>query len=262
MLLVAPASADWNVGDGHKMHFPQLPDPNGWDVDFTARVLADDFQCTQSGLITDVHFWASWAYDEIPSDPNGLQGIGHIGLGIFDNVPGGSASFSKPGNLLWIYDVGRNFTVHPEQPSLQGWYEPAIGEETFDANNHSQYFQYNMIIPDANAFYQEANTIYWLAIGVLLNPEPAAEFKVGWKTSTDHWMDDAVWLDVTDGNHDPAFTVITNTIPQIGWQELRDPVTGESMDLAFVITPEPATLAVLGVGGVMFLRRRRRRALA
>ena len=32
MLLIFPsmALADWDPGDGHKMHFPQLPDPLGW----------------------------------------------------------------------------------------------------------------------------------------------------------------------------------------------------------------------------------------
>ncbi len=33
VLLIAPAAiADWDPGDGHKMHYPQMPDPNGWDV--------------------------------------------------------------------------------------------------------------------------------------------------------------------------------------------------------------------------------------
>jgi len=27
------AFADWAPGDPHKMHFPQEPDPYGWDVD-------------------------------------------------------------------------------------------------------------------------------------------------------------------------------------------------------------------------------------
>ena len=260
MLLVAPASADWDVNDPHKMHFPQLPDPNGWDVDFTGRALADDFLCSQSGLITDVHFWGSWVYDEIPEDPNGLQGIGNIVLAIFDNVPAGTASFSRPEeDPLWVYNVGRNFTVRPEAiPSLQGWYEPAIGEETFDANNHNQYFQYNIIIPDANAFYQEANTIYWLGMVVTLEGNPTvADFKIGWKTSTDHWEDDAVWMPFAPNGNSADGNGANN---HIGWQELRDPITGASMDLAFVITPEPVTLALLGLGGLVMLGRRRRRA--
>ncbi len=30
--LALPALADWDPSDGHKMHYPQLPDPVGWDV--------------------------------------------------------------------------------------------------------------------------------------------------------------------------------------------------------------------------------------
>ncbi len=50
----------------HKMHWPQLPDPNGWDVracfgpDGKQKVLADDFRCTSNGLITEITFWGSW----------------------------------------------------------------------------------------------------------------------------------------------------------------------------------------------------------
>jgi hypothetical protein len=61
----------------------------------------------------------------------------------------------------------------------------------------------------------------------------------GWKTSLDHWNDDAVW-----------------SVPGTIWQELRDPATGESLDLAFVITPEPATLSALLLGILALCRRR------
>ena len=37
-----PAPADWNVGDGHKMHFPQLPDEDGWDVKSSHLIPAPD----------------------------------------------------------------------------------------------------------------------------------------------------------------------------------------------------------------------------
>ncbi|MEZ6319424.1 MAG: PEP-CTERM sorting domain-containing protein, partial [Phycisphaerales bacterium] len=89
----------------------------------------------------------------------------------------------------------------------------------------------------ADPFYQEAGTIYWLDLSVI-TLDPLA--RVGWKTSLDHFEDDAVW-----------------SVAGLGWQELFDPFNGQSLDLAFVITPEPATAVLLGVGTVLACRRRR-----
>jgi len=36
------------------------------------------------------------------------------------------------------------------------------------------------------------------------------------------------------------------------------PDTGASLDMAFVITPEPATLTLLGLGGLLFRKRKRK----
>ena len=41
-LLAGPAFADWLPGDGHKMHFPQLPDEDGWDVKSSHLIPAPD----------------------------------------------------------------------------------------------------------------------------------------------------------------------------------------------------------------------------
>ncbi|NNJ71310.1 MAG: hypothetical protein HKP10_08515, partial [Kiritimatiellales bacterium] len=56
--------------DPHKMHWPQYPDPDGWDVMACfheemqkQKVLADDFLCTSNGLITHITFWGSWFFD-------------------------------------------------------------------------------------------------------------------------------------------------------------------------------------------------------
>ena len=60
-LLSGVTFADWIEGDPHKMHWPQLPDPNGLDVMATEPfVLADDFECAETGYIKDIHFWGSW----------------------------------------------------------------------------------------------------------------------------------------------------------------------------------------------------------
>lgn len=62
-LLAAPAIADWHPGDGHKMHFPQLPDENGWDVNASGGIcLADDWMCSETGPVSDIHFWGSWKH--------------------------------------------------------------------------------------------------------------------------------------------------------------------------------------------------------
>ena len=36
---------DWDEGDGHKMHYPQLPKVGGFDVAFNQGRLADDWKC-------------------------------------------------------------------------------------------------------------------------------------------------------------------------------------------------------------------------
>ena len=75
--VVGSARADWDPGDPYKMHFPQLPDPNGWDVQAEYPYLADDWLCTQSGPVNEIHFWCSWKED-LPADINSIE------VGIFD----------------------------------------------------------------------------------------------------------------------------------------------------------------------------------
>ena len=82
VFLAAPAAGDWNYGEPYKMHFPQLPDPNGWDVAFlhegNPTRLADDWVCSQTGAVDDIHFWCSWEQDleyEI------FAGLGYEGKG-------------------------------------------------------------------------------------------------------------------------------------------------------------------------------------
>ena len=69
ILAASGLMADWDPQDGHKMHYPQLPDPKGWDVCLRPMAIADDFMCRQSGPITDIHFWVSWKDDYIRQTP-------------------------------------------------------------------------------------------------------------------------------------------------------------------------------------------------
>jgi hypothetical protein len=237
----ASLQADWFVGDAYKMHHPQMPDPVGWDVKVSQNnFVADDFLCTQSGPITDIHFWGSWRGDNFV-DP--LADLLNVQLTIYADVPVGPGEpFSHPTpNFLWQYQTDLNdptlVTVRPEPPSSQGWYDPL--QLLSIPGDHNQYFQYNISIDPDEWFPQQEGTIYWLEIHVVV-PE-TMEF--GWKTSLDAWNDDSVnWIAGLDI-----------------WEEMFDPVNGNSLQQAFVIVPEPGEIALaFGLIAACFVLIRRR----
>jgi hypothetical protein len=206
----------------YKMHHPQLPDltPTGWDVNCTVNnepfccvnTLADDFLCTESGWVKDIHFWGSWMGD--------VEGnITKFRFEIYSNEPGPP---SKPNQRLWWCEVPYD-SIHVERLStmspIEGWYCPCCG--TVHPGDHLWYFQYNVSLKMAPWFCQEAGRIYWLNIQAFVAPTPAACW--GWKTARpeDQWMDDAVYRCGPAGQ----------------WLPLKDPQNPlRSMDQAFVIT--------------------------
>ena len=106
--------------------------------------------------------------------------------------------------------------IEPEPPVWQGWYAPESGEIVEE--DHNQYFQYNLTnIP--SPFYQEEGTIYWLELCL------ESDWLWGWKSSEDHWNDDAVRRGPTTNGE---------------WVDLYEPPQfTQSLDFAFVITGEP-----------------------
>ena len=226
MLLIGAttvAIADWEEGDGHKMHFPQLPDPYGWDVDFHDWQLGDDWRCSETGNVTDIHFWISW-FDDMDMD------IPWIKVSIYSNNPGPP---STPNELLWSrqFDVDE-FIIAGPWDGDQGWLWP-YGE--FIEHNHQFYWQINIPKID-QPWEQKVGEIYWLVIGMPYYDPPVA---VGWKTSLDHFMDNAVW-------GGPGT-----------WAPIHNPITGDPIDFAFVITteeePEPECCLVIEsmIGGLL-----------
>lgn len=233
------ARADWKPEDGHKMHFPQLPDRDGLDVDFLSpHFLADDWLCTETGPVSDIHFWVSHRGDEIPI-------INDLQLEIFSNIPASpDVGFSMPGESLWqasLLDDTFTFATAPGGIGDQGWFDPYTGE--YIPNDHDSFFQIN-ITDITDPFIQREGEIYWLGISIdTSSPD-------GWKTA-----DLDLYPSPHTGNHyedDAVFRLEDGT-----WRELRYPIghqlEGQSIDLAFVITPEPASQLVLSLGGLLLL---------
>ena len=224
-----------------EIKWEQLPDltPLGLDVDatwdepgvFPPHILADDFLCTTSGLITDIHVWGSWKLDILPDgDPNNVW----FTLSIHSDIPdpdGPGPEWSMPGDVLWTLDLGPGmFYAELFFEGPEGWYDPVTGE--YIEIGDTQCWLYNFYIPEELAFMQEGTpdnpVVYWLDLQAhTIDPE----FRFGWKTSEIHWNDDGVYG--------------IGYEPYLGpWYELRypamHPFMGESIDLAFRITTTPS----------------------
>jgi len=98
----------------------------------------------------------------------------------------------------------------------QGWFAPYWEPPGVERPDHINY--YRIDIEDINdPFIQQEGTIYWLVVDI--EPNYATGIGPGWKTSLDHWNDDAVYQD-----------------QYVNWNALYDPCTGETLDFAFEIT--------------------------
>jgi hypothetical protein len=223
---------DWNPDDPHKMHWPQEPDldPTGVDVDMSLTGLADDFKCSASGPIKDIHVWGSFADDLLPAaGPNSLT----FRVSIYTDVPAGEVKpWSMPGELLWSRTfLPGQYAVRKMPDGPEGWYDPLT--ESFMPDNHKNAYQYNFCIED-RPFRQEEGRIYWLQVQDIRPEKP--DYTFGWKTTTAErrWNDAAVFGQ-----------------PDLGWQPLKYPdehtYQEQALDLAFVITGEepPPALRII-----------------
>ena len=209
ILLTGEPEEPW---PNHKMHFPQTPRPGGCDVEFNATSLADDWMCSKTGPVMDIHFWISWM-------DNNVQPINDFRVGIWSNNPVGPYGHSEPASLLWerIFFSG-DFQIIECDPDWQSWLCAVPDQQVCELQDHTLWSQIN-ITNIEDPFIQQKDTIYWLEID--FGPLPY----IGWKETDQNWNDDPViWY----GNE---------------WREVIKPPPCDSfIDLAFVITGEVESL--------------------
>ena len=226
-----PPSADCDPNV--KPKYVQWPDPstNGLDVKATApNILADDFPCRQPGRINGVSVWGSWLDDKV--DPNVV-----FQLGLWTDVPKqpGTSGFSHPGQLLCMQ------TFYPPTSTSSLRYKSSLAvsnvqERFYDPNqapgligSDTQIWRYDFY-PNLACWRQDgglaAQKVYWLSL--VATTADANQLLFGWKTTTNHWNDDAVFghLSASGG-------------PTGDWKELRDPRTKISLDLSFALRSFP-----------------------
>ena len=102
ILAVIISASVYVTADQIKWEQPPDETETGIDIrcdrnDQIPRMLADDFECTKTGPITDIHFWGSWLGD--------MKGkIDKIHLAIHGDIPASKnpTGYSMPDdNILW-----------------------------------------------------------------------------------------------------------------------------------------------------------------
>jgi len=234
---------EWNPGtirhECQPVKWKQLPDttPEGIDIKVDDQNwLGDDFECTNTGPLTGIHFWVSYLWDDYAYDA-----IDTIHVEIYDDDPVGlegtnpDNDYSMPDQMLWFRDFTRTEFIQRHyatvDPPGEFWWDPATAGSLM-AGADQNIYQIDIDISEDNTFTQEGTPdepkIYWLVIKILKNANFIGE--IGWKTRQwpDHYQDDAVFD-------------VGSELPRV-WQELRYPIGHpyhglelDSIDLAFVI---------------------------
>ncbi len=223
---------------GEQLKWQQFPDlePTGLDVAATFNpqgappfILADDFLCTQTGPVTQIIVYGSWYHDMFPPPPQTV-----FTLSIHTDIPAWQSptGYSMPGDPIWLREFRYpEYQVEPFMQELhEGWMTPP---DMYDPFADTICWRYVFPLMPGEFFQQgtpEEPVVYWLDVQARVDDVPP-DVKFGWKTSSLHWNDDAVWGIGLEPYFGP-------------WNELRyppgHPWYGQSIDLAFEILGEGA----------------------
>ncbi len=227
ILNASMANADWSPGGAHKMHFPQLPESNGFSVEITYPYSkADDWRASETCPVNDIHFLFSargdWFDLGQPIFPGQFYSVV---LQINADLPAGSGGipFSRPGQPLW-----RGYFVDPTHVQIRQY---ATGNQTWYStdptnvvpNDSQKIFECNVTgIPDP--FYQKKDTVYWLAIWIFTAGQ------VGWVSS-----ERSQYPSPSTGHYyqDRAVSYCSGVACPLNYP--LGPNEGQGMDMAFVI---------------------------
>ena len=234
-LLSAGAMADW----GSPLKWDQFDSVDSrtgqsWSAsngDF--YLCADDFLCTSPGYINEIR---------VAGHNDGFN----LGVWVYfwSDVPAGPNDESHPGTLLSLIKLGN---ANSGDPNKIGWFD--AGDGTFRID-----------LPQNQWFHQDGTaanpTRYWVGVQARHDIFGFEKFYQSFRTPDRHWGDDAVFsrngATWSHWGEDPTGNI--NTYDGIL------PTNWRSVDMAFQVygTPEPSSFAVLGLGLLALLRRKRK----
>ena len=186
----------------------------GWDqpsvYNWGPEIVADDWVCTSSRPLADIHWWGGYAGWDLPNPPP--DGPASFHLGIWTQAPPGP-SFNHPDTLIWEVVVARD-----------GLSERPVGCDSHpQAGGSDTCFRYDLDLPEAAWFHQPGDeATYWLTIAAVYPNDPPA-MPWGWQTRP---ADSAGQPVVISDPLTPTLgsSYITGMPVQAGW------------DMAFVLT--------------------------
>jgi len=207
---------------------------HGWNQYSVAydQVVADDWVCTNTTPVTDIHWWGShigWTFPNLPETTGPTLPAG-FNITIWTDVPQGpNNQFSHPGDMIWqIYCT--NYAME-----FVGW--------DFDPRNPGAppeaCFKYSQNLLEDEYFHQNPDgltNIYWISIAAVYPTGQIIEYPWGWKSRL---------RDTNSLAPDDAVVSVAGVDPP--WAPIEYPA-GTSWDMAFSLTTAEELIATNDFG--------------